>query len=38
MKKHIATAVAIVLALIALLPGISSARLAANHNQTLLRG
>jgi hypothetical protein len=37
MKKHLATIIAVALALVTLLPGISAARLSANHNQTLLR-
>jgi hypothetical protein len=37
MKKLLPTAIALALALTALLPGISAARLAANHNSTLLR-
>ena len=37
MKKLIAMVIAVALALVSLLPGISAARIAANHNQTLLR-
>lgn len=37
MKKYFATIIAVALALVSLLPGISAARLSANHNQTLLR-
>jgi hypothetical protein len=38
MKKHLATALALALALVSLLPGPAAAKLAGNHNQTLLRG
>jgi hypothetical protein len=38
MKKYLATALALALALVSLLPGLAAARLAGNHNQTLLRG
>ena len=38
MNKHLATALALTLALVSLLPGLAAARLAANHNQTRLRG
>jgi hypothetical protein len=37
-KKLIATGLALALALVSLFPGIASAKLSANHNQTLLRG
>ena len=37
-KRFILTILALVPVLVSLLPGISAARLAANHNQTLLRG
>ncbi len=37
MRKLVVKAVAIALALAAILPGISAAKLASNHNRTLLR-
>jgi hypothetical protein len=37
MKRHLVFIVAVALALVSLLPGMSAARLSANHNQTLLR-
>ena len=37
MKKLLATAIALGLALVSMLPGIAAAKLTANHNQTLLR-
>jgi hypothetical protein len=36
-KKLLGCAMALALALMALLPGISAARLASNHNRTRLR-
>ncbi len=38
MKKIIPAAVALALALVALMPGLCAAKLATNHNSTLLRG
>ena len=38
MNKHVAAALALALALVTLVPGLAAARLAGNHNQTLLRG
>ena len=38
MKKLLPTIIALALALVSMLPGIAAARLAGNHNQTLLRG
>ena len=38
MKRMLATVIALALALVTMLPGIAAARLAGNHNQTLLRG
>jgi hypothetical protein len=37
MKKKLATAFAVALALVSLLVGLASAKLAGNHNQTLLQ-
>lgn len=37
MKRLLISAFALALALVALLPGISAARLAGNHNRNLLR-
>ena len=37
MKRLLASAVALALALMAMLPGIAAAKLAANHNPTRLR-
>ncbi len=37
MNKHLAAALALALAMVSLLPGLAVARLAGNHNQTLLR-
>jgi hypothetical protein len=37
MKRLLASAVALALALVAMLPGIAAARLVGNHNQTRLR-
>jgi len=37
MKKLLATAIALGLALVSMLPGIAAAKLTANNNQTLLR-
>lgn len=37
MKRLFVTGVAIALALLSLLPGVGAAKLAANHNATLLR-
>ena len=36
MKRFVLGAIALALGLVALLPGVSSARLVANHNRTLL--
>jgi hypothetical protein len=38
MRKLLLTAFALAAALVVFLPGISAARLAGNHNQTILRG
>jgi hypothetical protein len=38
MKKLIAGALALAAALVVMLPGVSAAKLAVNHNQTALRG
>ena len=38
MKKLLPTVIALALALVSLLPGAAAAKLAANHNQALLRG
>jgi hypothetical protein len=38
MNRHFATALALTLALASLFPGLAALKLAANHNQTLLRG
>ncbi len=38
MKKTLATVIALALALVTLLPAIGAAKLASNHNRTLLRG
>jgi hypothetical protein len=38
MKKTLAAVIALALALVTMLPAIGAARLASNHNQTLLRG
>ena len=38
MKKLLATIFALAIALVSMLPGIAAAKLAGNHNQTLLRG
>jgi hypothetical protein len=38
MKKLLVTVLALALALVSILPGIAAARLAANHNETCLRG
>lgn len=38
MNKHLATVLALALALVSLVPGLAAAKLAGNHNQTLLRG
>jgi hypothetical protein len=37
MKRFFATVAALALALVSMLPGVAAARLAGNHNQTLLR-
>ena len=37
MSRHIATTLALALALVSLLPGLAAAKLAGNHNQTLVR-
>jgi hypothetical protein len=36
MKKHLATVLALALALVSLLPELAAAKIAGNHNQTLL--
>ena len=36
MKKLLATAIALGLALVSMLPAVAAAKLSANHNQTLL--
>ena len=38
MRKLLSIAIALALALVSMLPGIAAAKLAANHNQTPLRG
>jgi hypothetical protein len=38
MKKLFATGLALALALVSLLPALAAARLASNHNRTVLRG
>jgi hypothetical protein len=38
MKKMLASAIALGLALVSMLPAIAAAKLTANHNQTPLRG
>jgi hypothetical protein len=38
MKRLMATAFALALALVTSLPGIAAAKLSGNHNSTLLRG
>lgn len=38
MKKLLATVIALALALVSMLPGVATAKIAGNHNQTLLRG
>jgi len=38
MKKLLATAIALGIALVSMLPGIAAARLTTNHNQTRLAG
>ncbi len=38
MKKLLPTVIAVALALLSMLPGVAAAKLAGNHNQTLLRG
>jgi hypothetical protein len=37
MKKFFATVAVLALALVSMLPGVAAAKLAGNHNQTLLR-
>ena len=37
MSRYLATAFALALGVVSLLPSLASARLAGNHNQTLLR-
>jgi hypothetical protein len=37
MRKHFPAILALALALVSIVPGLAAARLAANHNQTLLR-